>query len=292
VAHPQIAVFARLAKGGDAPLRRIEGQKTLLGRTMHAIHYNEVRDEIVVPQQFAQAILTFRGVADGEEPPIRILQGSRTQLQGDSRLVLDVINNEIITERKVFPLDANGNVAPIRTTPYNVMAVDPVNDLYVGSLQGEQAGLVIFSRKATDRTPLRTITGPKTMMIDSGGRTRVHNGWIIMGHDGVQDENPSGLSFVGVWSIFDSGDVPPRWTIGGPNRMLVKPRGVDIDVKNQTVIVSDKDLNAVLTYHVPEVFREPARSQNTEELRGRVVAAERNPRRNRKGTIESTRHKL
>jgi hypothetical protein len=73
VAHPQIAAFARLADRVQSPARRIEGQKTLLGRTMHAIHYNEVRDEIVVPQQFAQAILTFRGGATGEEAPIRII---------------------------------------------------------------------------------------------------------------------------------------------------------------------------------------------------------------------------
>ena len=120
-------------------------------------------------------------------------------------------------------------------------------------------------------------------MIDGGGRTRVHNGWIIMGHDGVQNDNPSNLSYVGVWSIFDNGDVPPRWTIGGPSRMLVKPRGVDIDVKNQTIIVSDKQLNGVLTYHVPEVFREPARPQRTQLSRDHVVAAQRNLQRNRKG---------
>ncbi len=275
MAHPQIAAFARLAEGGDAPLRRIEGQKTLLGRTMHAIHYNEVRDEIVVPQQFGQAILTFRGAATGEEAPIRIIQGSRTELRGDSRLVLDTVNNEIITERKVFPLDANGNVAPIRTTPFNVLAVDPINDLYVGSLRGGEEGgpgLVIFDRKATERTPLRTISGPKTMLIATGGRTRVHNGWIVMGHDGVQSERSNGLSFVGVWSIYDDGDVPPRWTIGGPHRMIVKPRGVDLDVKNQTVIVSDKELNAVLTYHVPELFREAPRSPRTQIREGTVLA--------------------
>jgi hypothetical protein len=73
VAHPQIAVFARLANGNANPVRKIEGQKTLLGRTMHSIVYDEIHDEFVVPQQFGQAILTFRGGANGEEVPVRVL---------------------------------------------------------------------------------------------------------------------------------------------------------------------------------------------------------------------------
>ena len=36
--------------------------------------------------------------------------------------------------------------------------------------------------------------------------------------------------------------------------MLKQPRGVDLDLKNKTVIVSDKFLNAVMTYYFPEIF--------------------------------------
>ena len=63
MAHPQIAVFARLADGQAAPIRRIEGQTTLLSRTMHGIAYDDVADRIIVPAQFSQAILSFRGEA-------------------------------------------------------------------------------------------------------------------------------------------------------------------------------------------------------------------------------------
>jgi hypothetical protein len=236
----------------------------LLGRTMHSIDYNAVRDEIVVPQQFAQAILTFRGGATAEEPPLRVIQGSNTRMVGASGLVIDTAHNEIITERLVFPIDGNGNIAPIRTLQYDVAAVDPINSLHIGisRAQGGGAQLEIYDRNAATAKPLRIIRGPHTMLANANdNRLRVHNGWILVAHDGVQNQPPSGLSFIGVWSVFDDGDVPPRWTIGGPHRMLVKPRGVDVDPKNQTVIVSDKDLNAVLTYSVPEMFRTPARPQ-------------------------------
>jgi hypothetical protein len=223
---------------------------------MHAIHYNEVRDEIVVPNQFAQAILTFRGGASGEEPPVRIIQGDRTQLEGSSGVVIDTKNNEIIMERYVFPIDANGNVPPSRTLPFSVAAVDTDNDLYI-STRGGSAGteLRIFDRNSNSDQPLRVITGSRTMLINPS-RIRVHNGWIVVAHDGVQTDNPNNLSFVGIWSVNDEGNVPPRWTYGGPHEMLDKPRGVDVDAQHQAIIVTDKTLNAVLSYHAPEIFGE------------------------------------
>ena len=32
------------------------------------------------------------------------------------------------------------------------------------------------------------------------------------------------------------------------------PRGVALDEKNKNIIVTDKRLNAILTYHFPEIF--------------------------------------
>ena len=51
------------------------------------------------------------------------------------------------------------------------------------------------------------------------------------------------------------GEVPARLTIGGPGLVLKDARGIALDVKNQNVMVSDKTLNAVLTFHVPEAFQ-------------------------------------
>ena len=60
--------------------------------------------------------------------------------------------------------------------------------------------------------------------------------------------------FVGVWSVYDDGDAPPRLTIGGPNLLLKDARGIAIDPKSKDVIVSDKTLNSVFRFHVPEAF--------------------------------------
>ena len=49
---------------------------------MHDIAFDGIHDEIVVTSPLAQAILTFRGAANGEEAPIRFIQGDKTQIQG------------------------------------------------------------------------------------------------------------------------------------------------------------------------------------------------------------------
>ena len=85
---------------------------------MHDIRYNAVDDEILVPNPFSNAILAFRGGADGQEAPIRIIQGPNTQLNGPDRLDIDVVNREIFVPGRgdvlVFPLDGNGDVRPKR----------------------------------------------------------------------------------------------------------------------------------------------------------------------------------
>jgi len=264
--HPQIAVFARLAEGAAKPVRQIHGQQTMLSRTVHAIAYDEIHDEIVVPQQFAQAILTFRGGATGEEAPIRIIHGSLTQLEAPDRLGIDPANNEIYVPESgrllVYPREANGNVAPTRIIESDggmggAVAVDPLNNLVitVGN------SIKIFKRGEGGKvTPLRVVSGPKSREKLSGSKNIAvypPRGWIVVANQGENSNPPidhSYESFVGVWSIHDSGDVLPRWTIGGPFGALKQARGVVLDPKNQTVIVSDKYLNAALTFYFPEIF--------------------------------------
>jgi hypothetical protein len=230
---------------------------------MHAIAYDEIHDEIYVTQQFGQGILVFRGGASGEEPPIRVINGSKTQLIAPDRLAVDPVHDEIYVPEGVkllvFSRTANGNVAPVRviTGPdtgigaTRAVTVDPVRNLIIAATQewgtdeeNSRRGseLRIFPRTANGNArPLRVITGLRGM-----GNLAVHS--------------PSGLIFsmqtkyVGVWHVDDNGRVPPRFTIGGPDGIFRQGRGLALDPKNLSVIASDKELNAVLTFHVPEIF--------------------------------------
>jgi hypothetical protein len=290
-----------MANGKEPPLRSIEGHATLLGRSIHAIEYDHVHDEIFVPQRVGGAILVFRGAATGEEPPIRVIQGSRTLLRNSDRLAIDPIHNELFVPDDdkvlVFARDANGDVAPIRILEgpdtqlgASAVAIDPTNDLLVVTgnyrARGSKSENVILTFKRTDQgnvKPRSVIKGPQSML-DGGTRNiRVQGPWIIAAHDGVQGDAPTKFeakktarSYVGVWNINDNGDVAPRWTIGGPQGLLAKPRGVAVNARNKEVIVSDKDLNAVMTYSFPELFDETKREQKvTEDPRPNVSVGDR-----------------
>ena len=68
------------------------------------------------------------------------------------------------------------------------------------------------------------------------------------------DMEPEG-AFIGVWSINDNGDVPPRWKINANAKSAMKkPRGVVLDPKNKEMIVADMRLNSIITYYLPEIF--------------------------------------
>jgi hypothetical protein len=273
VAHPQIAVFARSAEGGAQPVRKVEGQGSLLGRTMHGIAYDAIHDEFTVPQQFGQAILTYRGAANGEERPIRIIEGPHTQLDAPEHLDVDPVHNEIFVPTRhgtilVFPRDGRGDVAPIRVLggPDTLLgndeplAVDPVHNLLIsGGRTGRQSRLLIFNRTDSGNAQAKAVIGgPQSHLHAFGGPFAVYppKGEIIVSVRGTgpNADMSSDEAYVGVWSIDDHGDVPPRFTIGGPKGVLRMPRGIALDVKNKNMLVSDKRLNAVLTFHFAEMF--------------------------------------
>lgn len=278
--HPQIAIFARLANGNVNPVRKIEGQKTLLGRTMHAVAYDEVCDEIVVPQEIAQAILTFRGGASGEEPPLRRIQGSLTGLHQPDVMGIDAPHGEIYVPQRdpinkilVFDNMANGNVAPIRVLQAaegisfgNSVAIDPVNNVLVvsGSVRvggRNEARMLIYNRTAQGtEKPLRMVGGPKSQY--SGGSMVTYSAkrLVVSTSSWGRGDGGQGASlarkdqYVGVWSIDDNGDIPPRWRLGGPNGFFLQTRNIDLDEKNRSLIIADKRINSVMTFFFPEMF--------------------------------------
>src|SRR5262245_45753250 len=239
---------------------------------MHDIRYDEIHDEFLVVNPFAEAILTFRGATAGQEAPIRIIQGPHAKI-GGNRLDVDPIHNEIFVPDnniiRVFPRDANGDVAPIRTIEgpdtllrrASSLSVDPVNDvLVVGFNKGGRdpdGSILIFNR--TDKgnvKPRAVIHGPKSGIIRINQMAVYPPKKLIiatMPGDGDLMEPPN--AFLGIWSYDDNGDVPPKWKIPvSPKTTLKKPFGVTLNPKNKEVIISDMRMNGVLTFSVPEIF--------------------------------------
>lgn len=262
MSYPRIATFARLANGSVAPKRSIAGQASLLNRGMHDVQYDAAHDEIVMANPFAQAILTYRGGADGEEPPIRIIQGPSTQMaHPDYGVAVDAVNNEIFVSEKdyilVFSRTANGDAAPLRVIKgpdskvngVRALAVDTQRNLLVAAGRGS---ILIFDRTANGNAqPKAVIAGPKTSL----GRGAIAQlqlaqpkGWIIAGSGGG-DEGEGGN--INIWSINDDGDVPPVWILGGPQTAIPGPR-IALNPKNKELYVG-RGL-VVKAYSFPEIF--------------------------------------
>jgi hypothetical protein len=253
-----------MANGSEAPVRRIYGQASMLGRSMHDIRYNEVDDEFVVPGR-AGSILIFRGGAHGQEAPIRVLQGPSVQA-GGSRLAIDTVHREIFAFGRggiqVFPLDGNGNVAPMRVIsgsetqgPNSSIAVDPIHDLIATVGRGGQSILVFNRTDNGNVKPRNMIRGPKTA-IDRINQMQIYpeKKLVIIAMPGVQLLMEPPRTFVGFWSLDDNGDVAPRWTLEGSGTTIKKAFAVALNPKNKEVYVTDMRLNGVLTFFAPQVF--------------------------------------
>jgi len=281
VNHPQIAAFARLAKENTPAVRAIEGQKTLISRTMHGFAYDGLHDEIVVTSPLAQAILIFRGGANGEEAPARVIQGPHTQILGtaycgNDKVSVDAVNNEILLPLAsgqdgcgggdangvlVFDRQANGDAPPKRIlrgpdTQINApspVGVDATHNLLLVNTQG---AMLIFDRTASGNTkPKAVIRGPNS------GMTRIDTfqvyepkGWIIGGCSG---------GAICAWSVNDNGDIPPRWKIPVQQLTGYVASGLVLDPLHKEVILSAAGqrvrpttgiMNTVITFSWPEIY--------------------------------------
>lgn len=269
VQHPRIAAFARLADKNAGATRMIQGQRTLLNRTVHGIAYDRLHDEIVVNSNIGQAVLTYRGAANGDEAPIRIIQGPRTQLRDPVSVALDAVHNEIFVFQRgpasekviVFDRNAQGDVPPKRVLKTTAIhgAVDPVHDLLI--VPGGD-GLLIYDRTAEgDAQPKGRIGGPTSGLRSARAITIYPPSGKIAVNITAGGEDALGGSYVGVWDLQASGDAAPEWTLG--KGLLQQIRGLTLDPANKAVIVSDKFYNGVLTFAVPEIFEAAGPGQSS-----------------------------
>ena len=246
---------------------------------MHDIAFDAIHDEIVVTSPLAQAILTFRGAANGEEAPIRYIQGDKTQIKGvgaTGKVSIDAVHNEIFVATPdqtilVFNRMDQGNVAPKRilggpdtelvlgkqntdktgahgaygggNTP--AIRVDPIHNLLIVPQGGYGGGkILVFDRTASGNTPPKAIIqGPVSM----GNQFEVYAPKLrLVTHT---------KNYIEIWKIPESGtstDKPMR--IAAPLGRGGGDIGIVLDPLHKEVIVATSPGNSVETFSVPEVY--------------------------------------
>lgn len=290
MAQPRIAAFAREANGTVAPERIISGTATKIARTVHGIAYDPARDEVYVTNALADAVLVFRGAADGSEPPVRMIQGPCTGLVNPHAVSLDLEHREILVASlsaraiAIFPMDANGNATPARyikgpkTRLGHIvgMGVDSKTNVLVVANSEE---LLFFDRLANgDAAPTGEIKGGRTGIRDEPWELEVYKGKIFLAasnhlhlnlyaqvtlkpeyqKDARIPEDPwlnPELGFIGVWDVGDRGDIAPRAKIGGPFSQLAHPTGVALNPRDGEIYVTDSIRNGLFSFLVPDLLK-------------------------------------
>ena len=144
---PSITVYPMDASGNVAPVRIIEGPRTLMNWPAH-MAFHEERQELFVANDADNSILVFSATAEGDAAPIRVIQGPSTGIQHPPGIALDPVLGELYVASMgtpsvtVFPVTANGDVSPSRTirgAPVGTQSLMIGNPGAVGydSLRGE-----------------------------------------------------------------------------------------------------------------------------------------------------------
>lgn len=180
-------VFRRTATGADLPLRSVRGPRSRLADP-HGVVLDDVNNEIVVanhgnwtelrsyaadgplvmdksyvPGRFYPPSLTvYSATADGDVPPVRVIQGPSTQLNWPMGVAIDYERNEIAVSNYgtssilFFRRTDNGNVAPVRVLagpetgvvgPIGIGIDVKQNELWIANYGDHTA--VVFDRNAS-----------------------------------------------------------------------------------------------------------------------------------------------
>ncbi len=253
-----VFVFDAEANGDVAPKRRL---KTPHRNFQSAL--DEEKGEIFVTIQYPPKVMVYRMNANGTDAPLRIIEGPKTEIFDAHGIAIDVKrklmfvgswgNDSTYTVAgtgtwhppsiTVYPLDAKGDVAPIRKiqgdrTQLNWMggfSIEPVSgDLYVGN----DVNSSILRFKGTDNgnvAPIQVIKGDKT------GLNHPASVSVDAKNKEVWVSN-MGNSTASAFSLTANGNVAPIRTIrsapaGRVSLKFGKPQAVAYDSKREEYLV-------------------------------------------------------
>jgi DNA-binding beta-propeller fold protein YncE len=254
-----VLVFKGSARGNETPIRIIQGSHTGLIRPQ-TVEVDPVNNEIVAADSSSRAILVFDRMANGDVSPKRRIGGLKTDFRDIVGVAVDPVANVIIAANRsaggpnglyIFDRLADGDVAPIRHIGgintgvlgrFRQLKVDPERGMIYVAVQA-------FRRQqATPQKDADLYTNEKALAALRAQAKKESTDDDVVDQEGGGDT----AGFIGVWSVKDDGDVPPRMMIRGPATRANGFGGVAINPKDGEVYGVGS--NAVMTYLVPKFF--------------------------------------
>ena len=117
---PSITVYPLQASGNTAPIRVIQGPKTLLNWPA-TLFVDEEHGDLYVANDAGDSVLVFGIEANGNVSPARTISGPRTGIKYPTGVFVDLKNDELWVSNMgnhsatVYRRTADGNAAPLRT---------------------------------------------------------------------------------------------------------------------------------------------------------------------------------
>lgn len=256
-----ITVYPRTASGNVAALRTItSGASAVVGfGNPGAMAIDVTNNEYYVTNCVSHPrVAVFARMANGQVPPLRVIEGQNTRISRSLHgVAFDGVNNEVLVPSTledavlVFNrLDA-GDVAPTRviqgaltliSKPQGI-AVDTTNNEIALANEGTPAvapSITVYSRLANGNVaPLRQITN-----IDLGKPVGV---WIdaVNNEIFVADEKATAGPTIWVFSRTANGPSVPLRTISGAATMMDRLRQIVVDTTNNEIEVATQGDRAV-----------------------------------------------
>jgi DNA-binding beta-propeller fold protein YncE len=252
-----LTVFPANASGELKPQRELYTPHGTYG-----ISVDEDAQEMYMTVQHDNSVVVYPKTASGDDKPIRELVGDKTQLEDPHGVAVDFKNQLMFVSNHghgrshaedygkfeppsitVYPLQSNGDVAPLRIIEGPRTRLDWPASLWVDSERGEfyvandgDDSVLVF--KATDNgnvAPTRMIHGPKTNVMNPTG--------VFL--DSQNDElwvSNMGNHSATVFARTANGDVPPKRTIrsapAGKKALAIgNPGAVGYDSRRDEIMV-------------------------------------------------------
>lgn len=209
-----MVIFPHSAQGDLAPSREL-----MTPHGTYGIAVDESTQQMYLTVEHVNSVVVYRKVAQGDEKPLRTMQGSSTQLEDPHGIALDIKNGWMLVSN-------HGNAR----------AGKPVYGKF------EPPSITVYPMKASgDVAPLRIIEGPKTQLnwpahlwVDE------ERGEFYVANDGSDS--------ILVFRTTDSGDVAPTRVIRGSKTQIKNPTGVYLDSKNDELWVSNMGNHRATVY--------------------------------------------
>ena len=240
-----MTVWGRDARGNVAPKRKLATPHTTVRMVV-----DEEAQEIFMTVQDDHAVSVFRKMAQENDAPVRLIQGSHTQLADPHGITLDPNTDLIyVTNWGTFADRHYDEAATIRAYgeyPRRGKANWPVgrNTNIPGSGKQQPPSITVYGKDAQgDVTPLQVIQGPNTLL-NWPTDIAVHpeRGEIFVAND-------TGHT-VTVYRADADGDAAPIRVLQGPRSLIKNPVGVKVDLVNNELWVANLGSHSATVYDI------------------------------------------